>query len=121
MVSGKQVTRSELEARKGPEIGVGFRSQHIHSSGPAPPRSAYAGNLLVRVDFLVPRQSSRPGGLKHFHVFSVPATAKSAKREDLLVGSACVRLLWKDSKDWFCFGGFPKHPIPILQGWAREN
>ena len=86
-----------------------------------PPRSAYAGNLLVRVDFLVPRQSSHPGGLKHFHVFSVPATAKSAKREDLLVGSACVRLLWKDSKDWFCFGGFPKHPIPILQGWAHEN
>lgn len=119
MVSGKQVTKSELEARKETEIGVGFRSQHIHSSGPAP--APYAGNLLVRVDFLVPRQSSCPGGLKYFCVFSVPATANSAKQEDILVGSACVRLLWKDSKDWFCFGGYPKYPIPILQGWAREN
>ncbi|CAM9693029.1 unnamed protein product [Rangifer tarandus platyrhynchus] len=71
MVSGKQVTKSELEARKETEIGVGFRSQHIHSSGPAP--APYAGNLLVRVDFL---------GLRTYGVLGAGLVTAAGSEED---------------------------------------
>ena len=113
MVSGTQVPRSELEARKGAETAA--RASGL-STSTAPILPPHAGNLLVRVGFLAPRQPSCPGGLGHFWVF--PA---AAKQEDILMGPACRRLLWKDSKAWFCFGGYPKYPSPILQHWAREN
>lgn len=110
-VNQKQVTRSELEARKG--TGGGARGPVSTSMAPCPPcrRSAC-------MDSVVPRQSRCPGGLEHLCVSTAAAAANSARQENILVGSAHMRLSWKNSNDWFCLGGCCNCPILImLSSW----